>query len=65
MNKKTKQLMATLALLVLIILQTVLSLPRHNQFSASASDDSLNGHYLWSRNRSLENSADWRARPHR
>lgn len=63
MSKKTKQLMATLALLVLVILQTLLSLPRHNQFPTTS--DGANDSSPWSRSRALEGLGDWRARPHR
>ena len=60
MSKKTKQLMATLALLVLVVLQTVLSLPRHNGFNsgvANSGDDSS-----WSRSRIVSDAGDWRSR---
>lgn len=60
MSKKTKQLMATLALLVLVVLQTVLSLPRHNAFNSSVAnsgDDSS-----WSRSRTVSDAGEWRSR---
>lgn len=60
MSKKTKQLMATLALLVLVVLQTVLSLPRHNAFNSSVGDSSNDN--AWSRNRTVSDAGDWRSR---
>lgn len=61
MSKKTKQLMATLALLVLVVLQTVLSLPRHNNFGSTAAD-SGNEASPWSRSRAVSDAGDWRSR---
>lgn len=58
MSKKTKQLMATLALLVLVVLQTVLSLPRH-KVSAGATDTTDSS---WSRERVLSDAGEWRSR---
>ena len=60
MSRKTKQLMATLALLVLVVLQTVLSLPRHNGFASSASDSGNDS--SWSRHRTVSDASDWRSR---
>lgn len=60
MSKKTKQLMATLALLVLVILQTVLSLPRHNSFGSSVADSDYDT--SGSRSRTLSETGDWRSR---
>lgn len=60
MSKKTKQLMATLALLVLVVLQTVMSLPRHGKFNAGVADSGNDS--SWSRERTVSDAGEWRVR---